>query len=186
VSPAFPDAENVPTLAAAARAGDREALEKLLATLRPTLVRTARLIVGPGNESAEDAAQDALLDVARAIGRLRDPEAAKAWAIQIVVSRALRVAKKERRQMETLARVRVLDDPAVSPSDGEMDALRRAFYRLPPRLRAVAILRLYVDLTAAETATVLGCSIGTVKSQLHDARQRLAVLLSDDDRGEGE
>jgi DNA-directed RNA polymerase specialized sigma24 family protein len=46
-------------------------------------------------------------------------------------------------------------------------------------MRAAAILRLYVGLSEAEAVDVLGCSIGTVKSQLHDARQRLIPLVED-------
>jgi RNA polymerase sigma-70 factor (sigma-E family) len=44
---------------------------------------------------------------------------------------------------------------------------------LPPRQRAVVVLRYYEDLTEAETADVLGCAVGTVKSQAHDAIRAL-------------
>ncbi len=44
---------------------------------------------------------------------------------------------------------------------------------LPPRQRAVVVLRFYEDLTEAQVAQELGCSIGTVKSQGHDAMQSL-------------
>jgi RNA polymerase sigma factor (sigma-70 family) len=44
---------------------------------------------------------------------------------------------------------------------------------LPPRQRAVVVLRFYQDLTERQVAEELGCSIGTVKSQGHDAMQAL-------------
>ena len=64
-------------LAQRARSGDPAALNELLGELRPLVVQTARLIVGSGSASAEDAAQDALLDISRDIGRLRDPAAVR-------------------------------------------------------------------------------------------------------------
>jgi RNA polymerase sigma factor (sigma-70 family) len=165
-------------LASRACGGDREALNELLSELRPFVVRTARLVVGSGSWAAEDAAQEALLDISRGIGRLRDPTAVRAWALRVVVRRALRVARRER-----LLRVRNLpvhdglQEPA--PGVGRQAALKQAFDSLPPRLRATAVLRLQAGLSENETANALGCSVGAVKSNLHDARRRLTVLLSE-------
>jgi RNA polymerase sigma factor (sigma-70 family) len=64
--------------------------------------------------------------------------------------------------------------------EGRQAALMGAIRALPPRQRAVLVLRLYSGLSEAETAEVLGCSVGTVKSQLHDARCRLAAELQED------
>jgi len=50
---------------------------------------------------------------------------------------------------------------------------------LPPRMRAVLVLRYYEDLTEADTAAALGCSVGTVKSQSHAAIKRLRLTLGD-------
>ncbi len=67
---------------------------------------------------------------------------------------------------------------ALTPVEGREAALKQAFDRLPPSLRATAALRLQAGLSEAETAQVLGCSVGTVKSNLHDARRRLAYSLT--------
>jgi RNA polymerase sigma factor (sigma-70 family) len=159
-------------------AGDREALEELLRELEPLVVRTARLIVGSGSWAAEDAAQEALLDVARGIDRLRAPEAVKTWALRIATTRAIKVARRER--LLSLRRApATAPELAAEPADERAGALKDAFDRLPPKLRATAVLRLYVGLGEAETAEVLGCSLGTVKSNLHDARKRLAASLGD-------
>jgi RNA polymerase sigma-70 factor (ECF subfamily) len=165
-------------LARRAVAGDRDALDELLRELEPLVVRTARLIVGSGSWAAEDAAQDALLDVARGIGELRAPAAVKTWVLRVATSRAIKVSRRER--LLSLRRAPKLAEDLVADSDHERTrAVKDAFDRLPPKLRATAVLRLYVGLSEAETADVLDCSLGTVKSNLHDARKRLASSLGD-------
>src|SRR3954454_2809480 len=85
------------SLASRACAGDAAALDELLAELRPLVVRTARLVVGSGLGAAEDAAQEALLDISRGIGRLRDPTVVRTWALRDAVRRVIQVERRERR-----------------------------------------------------------------------------------------
>ena len=59
---------------------------------------------------------------------------------------------------------------AAPSKSGRAAAIKEAFDRLPPAMRATAVLRLYVGLSEEETAETLDCSVGTVKSNLHDAR----------------
>jgi RNA polymerase sigma factor (sigma-70 family) len=74
------------------------------------------------------------------------------------------------------------DPPAAFEEDGDrLIELKRAFDTLPPKMRAVAVLRLFSGLSESDTAAALGCSVGAVKSQLHLARRRLAIELSDHD-----
>lgn len=165
-------------LAHAAAAGDRKSLDELLRELRPLVVRTVRLVVGSGSWPAEDAAQEALLDVAQGISTLRSAEAVRAWALRVATTRALKVAQRER--LLSLRRRDLTDaDPAPPAADARAAALKEAFDLLPPRLRATAVLRLYAGLSEAETAEALDCSLGTVKSNLHDARKRLAASLGE-------
>jgi RNA polymerase sigma factor (sigma-70 family) len=157
--------------------GDRGALAALLEELEPVVVRTTRLIVGSGSQAAEDAAQEALLDIACGIRGLREPDAARAWAIRVASTRALKVARRER--LRSLRRAELPEEIVAPPaSDARAAAIKDAFDRLPPALRATAVLRLYVGLSEIETAEALDCSLGTVKSNLHDARRKLTDALA--------
>ena len=164
------------SLARRANAGDAAALSELLVELRPLVVQTTRLIVGAGSWTAEDAAQEALLDISRGIDGLRDPAAVRTWAMRIATRRALKVTRRERLLRGRLA-VAVEELQAAASADGRQAAIKQAFDRLPPRLRATAVLRLHAGLSEDETAAALECSIGTVKSNLHEARKRLTRQL---------
>jgi RNA polymerase sigma-70 factor (ECF subfamily) len=166
------------SLASRACGGDAAALNELLAELRPLVVRTARLVVGSGSWAAEDAAQEALLDISRGISSLRDPAAVRTWALRVAIRRALKVARRERL-------LRIWNGPLVDRvqdlprGEGREAALKQAFDSLPPRLRATAVLRLQAGLSENETANALECSVGAVKSNLHDARKRLTRELTE-------
>ena len=167
------------SLASRACAGDAAALNELLAELRPLVVRTARLVVGSGSWAAEDAAQEALLDISRGVSRLRDPTVVRTWALRVAMRRAIKVARRERLlRARNAPRAMRPQEPEPASGDGREAALKQPFDSLPARLRATAVLRLQAGLSEEETAWALGCSVGTVKSNLHDARKRLTHLLS--------
>jgi RNA polymerase sigma factor (sigma-70 family) len=155
--------------------------DALLAELQPLVVRTVRLVVGSGSAVAEDAAQEALLELSRALPRLRSEASAGAFAAKIAARVALRTIKRERRFALLGLRVRELSGSPSAPHAAELVELKEAFDRLPARQRATAVLRLHVGLSEQETAEALGCSVGTVKHQLHDARVALATYLDGGD-----
>jgi RNA polymerase sigma-70 factor (sigma-E family) len=140
-----------------------DAFEDFVAARGAALVRTAYLICGD-RAQAEDLVQNALARLLvhwRRIG-LGDPEA---YARKIIVNSTINWRQRLR------ARESVVDDlPERLTVDftsmhAERDAMWRRVLELPARQRAVVVLRYYEDLTEAQTADVLGCSIGTVKSQ---------------------
>jgi RNA polymerase sigma factor (sigma-70 family) len=171
-------APDIASLAGRANAGDSAALDELLAELRPQIVQTSRLVVGSGSWAAEDAAQEALLEISRGISKLRDPAAVRTWALRIATRSALKVARRERLlRRHRAGYVEEIQAPALA--EGRQAALKQAFDRLPPRLRVTAVLRLQAGLSEAETAAVLDSSVGAVKSNLHDARKRLTQMLTE-------
>jgi DNA-directed RNA polymerase specialized sigma24 family protein len=85
-----------------------------------------------------------------------------------------------RRERLLLRNRRAWDDTRVvvdTAPDDRQRALKAAFDGLPERLRTVSVLRLYAGLSESETAEILGCPVGTVKSSMHEARRRLSEAL---------
>jgi RNA polymerase sigma-70 factor (sigma-E family) len=143
----------------------------------PGLVRFSALISGEPSV-AEDLAQEAFV---RAADRIERVDASKIGAY--LRRTALNVWKNRLRRMavERRARVRASERPPAASSPEERDAVWGAVRRLPAGQRACLVLRYYEDLSERETADVLGCSVGTVKSQTSRALARLRKELSDED-----
>lgn len=153
---------------------DDDLFEEFVAGRRPALLRTAFLLTGHA-EDAEDLVQTTLIKVVPKWGRIKDnPEA----YVRKVLAREATTRWRTRRWRETVVE-HLPDREATGPDLTSNVAVRDALLRLPPRQRAVIVLRYYDDLTERETATTLGVSIGTVKSQTSDALARLRVLLPD-------
>ncbi len=143
----------------------------------PGLVRTAYLLLGDRG-LAEDLAQTALAKTYAAWPKVRDVQAAPGYARTTLVNTAAswfrRRSWRNELPTESLPDQGVHDlDPTLRPS------VVAALAQLPPRQRAVIVLRFYEDLSVAESARALGCSEGTVKSQTSHALAKLRVLLGD-------
>jgi RNA polymerase sigma-70 factor (sigma-E family) len=126
------------------------------------LVRTAFLLVGDRG-CAEDLAQSTLIKTYLAWGRLRAPENADAYARRVLVRLAIRSL---RRRWAGEIPTENIAGPAADPAAGDIAIdVRRALAALPGGQRAVLVLRYLDDRSEAETAALLGISIGTVKSR---------------------
>lgn len=142
-----------------------------------SLVRLAALLLDEP-AACEDVVQEAYIRVAASRSRLRDPEAALAYLRQTVVN----LSRSAMRRRLVAARHVNRSAPPSSVGDGvhelvERDALLRAVHQLPRRQREAVSLRYYADLTEAQTAAVMGVSVGAVKSQTSRGLARLSELL---------
>jgi RNA polymerase sigma-70 factor (sigma-E family) len=142
----------------------------------PALYRTAYLMLGD-RDLAEDLVQTALAKTYASWGRVRDVGAARGYARTTMVNTAASWFRKKgwrnEHPTETLWDQTYDQDPSVRPT------IMHALAQLPPRQRAVVVLRYYDDLSIADTAKALGCAEGTVKSQTSDALTRLRTLLGE-------
>jgi RNA polymerase sigma-70 factor (sigma-E family) len=151
-------------------------LDRLYQDQYADLVRVAYLLTGD-NSLAEDLAQEALLRAWRDWERIRMMESVGGYVRGIVVN--LAKSSMRRRILELRHRMVELPPPVVDDTAGALD-LRRALARLPLRKRVCVVLRYYADLPEAEIASLLGVSVGTVKSQTHKGLEQLRQLLAED------
>lgn len=145
-----------------------------------SLRRMAFALVGDA-ATAEELAQEAFVRLYASWRRLDNLDHAPTFLRRIVLNLC-------RSRGRRLAVSRRLDPLLRGPSSVEQPdtALHldvwTALDSLPPRQRACAVLRYLEDLTEPEIGELLGCSTGTVKSQLHKAREKLGPLLRDESR----
>jgi RNA polymerase sigma-70 factor (sigma-E family) len=140
----------------------REAFDALVALRSPALLRTAYLLTGDAH-LAQDLVQSALARAYTRWGRLKQPAAGEAYVRRVMVTLA---ASSWRRKWHGEVPSAELPQSPTPHDDVELrEALRVALLRLPAAQRAVLVLRFYEDLPEADTARLLGCSPGTVKSR---------------------
>ena len=138
------------------------------------------VIVGP--DEAADVTQDVLVLAWQHMPQLRDPSRESAWLRRIVVNRCLDRGRAARRRVRTIP---MTDDehglssiPAPVPP-GLDPAIDAALTRLPVEQRAVIALHYAADLPIAEVADALKVPVGTAKSRLAAALERLRRDLGD-------
>jgi RNA polymerase sigma factor (sigma-70 family) len=153
------DPENV----SAAQRGDALALDRLLDELAPYVRRLCGRIAPA---AADDATQEALLEIFRGLPSLRAPEAIMTWVRSVTVRTAIRLARQH--DLEVAAEG-TLTARYASSLEGLVD-IDDALARLPVSQRVVLVLRSREGLSEQEIAATLGIPAGTVKSRLHRAR----------------
>lgn len=149
------------------------------------LLRTAYLLTG-NRQDAEDLLQTALAKTYLAWDRINDKGAADGYVRRVLVNTQASWWRRNRVDEYPTAELPETDDTSdpIAASDLR-EVVWTALGRLPRRQRAMVVLRYYEDLTEAETAAILGVSIGTVKSTVSRALDRLrddAVLTASDTR----
>ncbi len=138
--------------------------DDFVAARSPALRRLAVLLTGD-THSAEDLLQSALLKAWRRWDRIGGLEHVEAYVRTILVN-TVRSESRLRRPKPVPTPVDELPVGYVGDSTDALvnrDALWQQLRRLPPRQRAVLVLRFYEDMTEAQTAAALGCHVGTVK-----------------------
>jgi RNA polymerase sigma factor (sigma-70 family) len=176
--------EETERLAGRAAQGDQQALGELLKVIeRDVLRHCARFL--PCRQDAEEACQDALLQVARNIGRFEGRSRFSTW-LHVVVANSARSTYRglKRRSVEQAGelpaqrpdprRTSVIAGSRVDILDAMEDLERRK-----PDLIEVLVLRDVSQLEYTEIAEQLGLPLGTVKSRIHEARKQVRATLGE-------
>lgn len=165
-------------LARAAARGDRRSLEVLLDRHADRVHAVCRRVIGHP-EDALDAAQEALISIARGIGSFDGRSAFTTWIYRVATNAALDELRRRRRRPTP---VDELPEPAA-PGSGIDDRVGAqldvdaALAQLPEEFRVAVVLRDLCDLDYAEIASVLDVPPGTVRSRIARGRAALAEML---------
>ena len=159
--------------------GHEEDFAAFVRARQNALVRFGYLLTGD-RMSGEDLTQTALARLYLKWDTIRQTEAMEAWVRRVMVNEHASWWRRAWRHRERLDFDTAHSDSNTGPQSAPFDDdLWRQVLALPPRQRAAIALRFYEDLSEAQTAEILGCSIGTVKSQTHRALAALRAKLEE-------
>jgi RNA polymerase sigma-70 factor (ECF subfamily) len=176
--------DDEPRLVAAAQAGDRRAMDRLLRAHQPQIYAVCRRITG-NDADALDATQEALVAIVRGLPRFDGRAKFSTWAYRVATNACL--DELRRRKRRPLVGLPEHDGTAVDPVDpatpdpgdevGDRDEIDTALAALAPDFRAAVVLRDLCQLDYAEIAEVLEIPAGTVRSRIARGRSQLADLI---------
>ena len=163
--------------------GDQRAFEALATSDYPRLHRVAYSVLGD-SVSAEDATQQAYLDIWRDIRRLRSPAKYEGWSYRLLVRVCYAEAKRQPKWMVS-SDVSPADEPRAVDAYGvvaDRDQLERGFQRLSMDHRVVLVLRFLLGMTPEQVADALGLSRWAAYARLKRATKAMRAALEADAR----
>lgn len=186
------DARESSLLLTQARAGDAEAFCEVAQAHETRLFRQA-VALCHDEAQAEDLVAETLMEAWRSLGRFDATCRFSTWLYAILHHRYLKSVRRTASRPVSLARFPIaeaqrrqqaqesLPDAGQSPADlavsqDTTEVLRQAIARLPARHQVVLELRFFEDASLPEIAAAVGCSVGTVKSRLHHAIEKLRQM----------
>jgi RNA polymerase sigma-70 factor (ECF subfamily) len=172
------------------QSGDSQAMEQLVRQYQNQVYNIAYGMLG-NPEDAQDLSQDVFLCVWEKISQFQFKSRFSTWLYRIVTN--LCINEKNRQRRRQTVPMEMDDSQAWTPVDyvtperealltERQEMLQAALAQLKPDYRRILVLREMEDMAYDELAKVLGCSIGRVKSRLHEARMELRTILQQKDR----
>lgn len=166
-----------------ARAGNREAFGKLVAEYQTRIFRVAYGIVGR-REDAEDVAQEAFVKAYKSIHDLNNNATFYSWLVRITVNTGINYKKSI--ETKQAVPIEAISEPvdqgetpesAVERQEGQ-ERIAVLLSELPPEHKAVLVLREIEGLPYDKIAAMLNIPLGTVKSRINHARDKLRRLVT--------
>jgi RNA polymerase sigma-70 factor, ECF subfamily len=163
--------------------GDRRAFGQLVRQEQQRICQLVFRIV-QRREDVDDLVQEIFLLLYRKIGGFRSESSFSTWLTRLAINECRRVLRRRRFSRLLFGDEWEQQAPAGEGSalrlleeEEEHQTLRRALSELPEKLRLVVILRYFEAIPCEEIAAVLDCKVGTVRSRLFHARQRLKEVM---------
>ena len=158
------------------RAQDAPAFEEYAAAAWPRLYRTSYLLTGR-HADAEDLAQQTLVQAYRTWDKVSRADQPAAYVRRMMTNLYISQRRPQAARLELLTDAPPEPRAAVAGGPEEHMVLWPHVASLPPRQRAVIVLRYYEQLSEREIAEALGCSTGNVKSTAHRALKSLRAAI---------
>lgn len=174
--------------------GRKEAFQELVKRYQKNVFALLYQLA-PEWRDLNDLSQEVFIRVYRGIHNLRNPKIFKSWLNQIVLNLFYDELRKRPRRVKTVSMDQTYEDDSgenefirevkdlkqkpdeVISSNETKNAIKKAMAQLPEQFRTAIVLRELQGLQYEEIAELLGCALGTVKSRIWRARERLQVLL---------
>jgi len=170
------------------QARDKEAFRMLVEQYRSLLFGTAYLMIRDRG-LAEDAVQEALIQIWKHLPSFRFKSSIKTWLVRIIVNEVKQQLRKKQVPTVPLEQVTEMADDLTGAEtavihDEERQQLKQALEKLPSEQREILVLRYFSELTVPEIAMVTKQREGTIKSRLSRGLDRLRIILRNDRTGE--
>lgn len=177
--------ESARELATRAAAGDLAATQELLAYVWPTLTRVASGVLGAKHADLDDAVQQSMIALVRALPAFRGECHPAGYASRITLRVALRVRKGSKRdanRRESLSQLGPSEDHAPAVSEAALGARRRELLRellgdLPEEQAEALTLRVVMGWSLEEVARASGAPVNTVRSRVRLAKEALRARI---------
>lgn len=164
-----------------AMAGNKEAFSRIIIQNKEAMYKTA-IVILKNKDDAYDALQEALIKMYRNITKLESKEAFNFWSRRIIVNCCYDLINKNKKVVDITTKLtETFEETREDIYDCE-DELVKILEQLEPDLRLTVTLYYYNDLSTKEIGEILQIPIGTVKSRLSRAREKLYEILSEERR----
>jgi len=175
------------SLAREAGSGEGEATRRLIEAVAPSVLRLARMVLGPARDDAEDVAQESLLGFVGALAGFRGECSVLHYACRITVRTAVAARKRQQehsQQAEAYAQASFAGDDRL-PAELPLAARRREIVRglldeLPGAQAETLALRVILGCSLQEVADATGVPVNTVRSRVRLAKESLRRRIEDD------
>lgn len=161
--------------------GDKEAFSRVIIQSKEAMYKTA-IVILKNEDDAYDALQEALIKMYRNITKLENKEAFVSWSRRIIVNCCYDLISKNKKVVDITSKLTEnFEETREDIYDCE-DSLVQTLEKIEPDLRLTATLYYYNDLSTKEIGEILQIPVGTVKSRLARAREKLYEILQEERR----
>ena len=187
-----PEQSTAPELLSRAREGDAPAFCLLIEPLQARLLRQAVALSG-NLSAAEDLVSETMVEAWKSLPRYNETCRLSTWLYSILLHRYQKTIRRARSRPISFAwlpsfeaqelheQQQIIPSSELSPAESAAQnesfiQLRQCIESLPEKHRHIVLLRFFEDASLPDMASVLGCSVGTVKSRLHHALEKLRKM----------